>query len=248
MLIRRVVGRSMVPGLEPGNIVIAARHKTLRLDDVVVARMNGREVIKRVTRIKPDGRLFLQGDNAQASTDSRSLGLVDKSDILGVSIMKLKFAKATPPPQLVRKDLGWLPYLLAALTAVMLLAQLLTFDKFVPTLGTYFLPGGEVTAKIVAAALVISELFALPFWLRMDLSPLFRLKSLLCGLFFAALWTLLTIWTFTQNITVDNSGIAGNLVVVPQGWGMIIGELIFLGATVLAAYILNARNVLKIRR
>lgn len=247
MLVRRIVGDSMRPGLRPGNIIIARRKQHIRIGDVVVARMGGREVIKRVCELGPKGFVLL-GDNHPASTDSRTLGPVAQSDILGVRVMKLRFAEATAPPPPLRKDLLWVPYGLAALTTFMLLAQLLTFDKFVVILEAYFLPGGDVMARVVAALLVMGELFALPFWLRMNLSPLASAASLVSGVVFMTLWLLITLWALVISLTVDTSGRFGALVTMPFGWWVPLENLFFVGAIVLAAYVLNAPKVLRGRR
>lgn len=82
MQVRRIVGESMVPTLKPGTIVVARKSKMLSVGDIVFARMDGREVVKRIIRITENG-YFLQGDNKGASTDSRTKGLVAPTDILG---------------------------------------------------------------------------------------------------------------------------------------------------------------------
>lgn len=70
----RVVGDSMLPTYRPGDVLLGYRWRRARVGDVVVARLD-LAVIKRVVRIVPDG-YWLEGDNADASTDSRSFGAV----------------------------------------------------------------------------------------------------------------------------------------------------------------------------
>lgn len=82
MRVRRVTGVSMEPSLYNGDIVIT-RRKTPKVGDIVIAKINGREVIKRVKSCSPTA-LFLQGDNLSASTDSRNYGPVDFTSLLGV--------------------------------------------------------------------------------------------------------------------------------------------------------------------
>jgi hypothetical protein len=89
LLVRRVVGSSMAPTLEEGDIVVAASLKRPRLDRIVIARKNGRELIKRVSNIDGDA-CFITGDNASASTDSRSFGPVSRADVRGVIILKMR--------------------------------------------------------------------------------------------------------------------------------------------------------------
>lgn len=84
-MIRRVVGPSMQPTYRPGTIVLGLRWLRPRIGSVVVAERDGMEIIKRVAKVGPEG-LFLLGDNAQRSTDSRSYGWFAPSSIKGVII------------------------------------------------------------------------------------------------------------------------------------------------------------------
>jgi type IV secretory pathway protease TraF len=72
----------MAPRLESGKIILARRWlKHLKPGDVVIARYKGREIIKRVERTEPS-RIFLIGDNLNASTDSRHFGWLNKRDVV----------------------------------------------------------------------------------------------------------------------------------------------------------------------
>jgi len=82
IIIRRVVGHSMEPTLRQGRIVFATPLLSIGKGDVVVARHEGREIIKRVIEIEQNG-YFLQGDNLDHSRDSRRFGAVEESAILG---------------------------------------------------------------------------------------------------------------------------------------------------------------------
>lgn len=73
---RRVVGSSMLPTLKNGQFVLAKRKK-FKLGDIVIARLEGKEIIKRVTGIEP---ITLSGDNI----NSAKYDDVKESDILGV--------------------------------------------------------------------------------------------------------------------------------------------------------------------
>lgn len=92
MLLRRVVGKSMLPTLRPGQIVIARQRFTyIKPGDVVVLQHDGIEKIKRVTSI--DGsKVLVEGDNPQASTDSRHFGSVPRQAIVG----KVLFVRSRP--------------------------------------------------------------------------------------------------------------------------------------------------------
>lgn len=90
--IRRVIGESMVPTLYERDIVLAVK-KRPKQGNIVIAKVGDREVIKRVQSVSPTS-LFLIGDNAAASTDSRSYGKVPIDSLLGV--VKITFKKKRP--------------------------------------------------------------------------------------------------------------------------------------------------------
>ena len=80
-IIRRIVGGSMLPRLIPGQIVLGLPSSRLRIGDVVILAHGGLEKIKRIDRIDGD-LVYVLGDNAEASTDSRQFGCINRADIL----------------------------------------------------------------------------------------------------------------------------------------------------------------------
>ena len=78
-----VRGLSMLPTLAPGEYVVARRGTPPRPGAVVVVRRPDRLVVKRVTRLTGDGRVWVQGDNDAVTTDSRTFGPVERADVLG---------------------------------------------------------------------------------------------------------------------------------------------------------------------
>ena len=78
-----VSGLSMVPALAPGEQVLARRGVPPRPGAVVVIRREGRYVVKRVVRRTGDGGVWVEGDNAAVSTDSRTYGAVPAADVVG---------------------------------------------------------------------------------------------------------------------------------------------------------------------
>lgn len=81
----------MLPTLRPGDLlaVRALRATEPRNGQVVVVRTGGLEIVKRITRapgeygLGPD-EYWVEGDNPDASTDSRARGPVAREDIIGV--------------------------------------------------------------------------------------------------------------------------------------------------------------------
>lgn len=83
LFVRRVVGHSMSPMLEPGRLIIATTFLgKLKAGQVVVLRKNGRELIKRIERVDT-GRVYVIGDNPGSSTDSRHFGWLSTDTVVG---------------------------------------------------------------------------------------------------------------------------------------------------------------------
>jgi nickel-type superoxide dismutase maturation protease len=76
-----VIGESMTPSLVPGDRLLVEAltftRRAPRIGELVLAadpREPGRELVKRVTAIEPNGDLVVRGDAAEWSTDSREFG------------------------------------------------------------------------------------------------------------------------------------------------------------------------------
>jgi nickel-type superoxide dismutase maturation protease len=86
LMIRRVHGHSMVPALPPDTLVVAWCWKLrIRPGSIVIFVREGRETIKRVERVGPEG-VFVVGDHAEASTDSRHFGPISVQTVVGLVI------------------------------------------------------------------------------------------------------------------------------------------------------------------
>lgn len=81
----RVTGESMQPTYSPGDTLLGWRWFKPRPGQVVVAYHEGRPLIKRVKRAA-NNHVWLEGDNAAASTDSRQFGAVSIAQIEAVII------------------------------------------------------------------------------------------------------------------------------------------------------------------
>jgi signal peptidase I len=92
-----IAGWSMRPTLEPGDWALAVRTRTIRRGSVVVLEhpaRPGSEMVKRVVAVPGDplpgepalgpGELWVEGDAARDSTDSRQLGPVGREHVRGV--------------------------------------------------------------------------------------------------------------------------------------------------------------------
>lgn len=88
-----VEGDSMAPTLSGGDVVLVERCSTVKIGDIVLAQHPYKisvKILKRVAAIGEDGALTLTGDNATASTDSRTFGAVSVESCIGRVVCRLK--------------------------------------------------------------------------------------------------------------------------------------------------------------
>jgi hypothetical protein len=243
MILRRVIGRSMLPTLSPGSLIIAFNWPA-KVGDIVIARQGNREVVKRIKAVNQQ-RYYLVGDNTLESTDSRELGMIAKSAILGVMKAHISGVKAVDAPKVKNKQLLIVPYVTSAILLVMLLSQLATFDKFVPILADYNLNGGLMMAQLTAVGVVVSELFTLPFLWRMKLSPLARICSSVLGFVASILWLTLGIIGIAHAKHLASTGIFGSLLHLQSSILLTVIALILLGLVTASFVILRAPSLFK---
>ena len=77
----------MEPSLRDGDLVLGWKWARSKVGDVVVVKTLERPLIKRIVRLERD-KIWLEGDNAAASTDSRQLGNYLRQDIIAKMIIK----------------------------------------------------------------------------------------------------------------------------------------------------------------
>lgn len=85
-----VGGYSMLPALHPGDYLVVRRRARVRVGDVVVARHPARPTlltIKRTVRREQAG-WWIEGDNSDASDDSRTFGPVGDGLIVGRVVLR----------------------------------------------------------------------------------------------------------------------------------------------------------------
>lgn len=105
----------------------------------------------------------------------------------------------------------------AAILTVMAVAQLFAFEDFLPLLAQYNLPFGYGSATLAGCLIVLTEVFAIPFLLRMPLSSLMRWVSLVCSVLAPLFWVKLALWVFMNSLVLDNSGLLGTKVSIHSG-------------------------------
>ena len=83
----------MLPGLKDGDAILINPSEKIAEGDVVLARHPFKESVKILKRLKnftDTGDLYLVGDNAAESTDSRSFGAVPSEYLIGKATCRLK--------------------------------------------------------------------------------------------------------------------------------------------------------------
>lgn len=131
--------------------------------------------------------------------------------------------KATPAKAPRTRDSQTITYFYAAILVVFVLAQLFTFDNFLPLLAGFNLPGGDTTAYLLGGVIVASEVFALPFLLNMSLSPLMRVVSMGLGWLVPFIWFLLILWLNINIGSTSNVGFLGTIAHLSCGpWAILI--------------------------
>jgi signal peptidase I len=87
-----IEGHSMEPKLKKGEKILASYLPYLfrkpKVDDIIVFRWGGKHFIKRVKKYEKNG-YFVEGDNNKDSLDSKNIGEISSSMIVGKYIRKL---------------------------------------------------------------------------------------------------------------------------------------------------------------
>lgn len=229
----------MRPTIYSGEFLLFTKSHSYSVGDIVLARMNAREVVKRIVEVTDKG-YYLVGDNASESSDSRHYGQVAKKDI--IASMKIKFPNPTDPPKLVKSHGLWLGRALAVVMIIMVLVHLFRIDTFIPILDDY-LPGGKSLAGLVGVLIICSELFALPFLMRMKLSPLAHITSGALVVFAPLWWALLTFLALGLD---HSTGQLGEFVKVMPNVSTLVVNTIWLAVSFYALYTLGY-NRLKVQ-
>lgn len=105
------------------------------------------------------------------------------------------------------KESGQVSLFYAGILTVMSVAQLFTFEDFLVLFNDMF----GVNGSILAALIVVIEVFALPFLLRVPLSKAFRWLSLGFSGLTALIWLVVTSWTAFTKPAVTSTGLLGTL-------------------------------------
>lgn len=144
----------------------------------------------------------------------------------------MKKIVATPAPNsrtTAGRNAAWV---YAGALTLLAVTQLFAFEKFIPLMDSYWLPGGHGTGTLAACLLVVLEVLAVPFLLRMPLSPLMRYVSKWCGLVVPLVWAILATYALLKNYSLTNGGMLGAEVKLPLAGQLVVS----IGLFVLAIY------------
>jgi len=144
------------------------------------------------------------------------------------------FAKpeaAAPPKTEASKQIAILYVILLTIMAV---AQLFTFEDFIEIVPTFGLPlGAGALPYLTAPLLVVAEVFAIPFLLRMNVSRAFRWLSMVLGWVAAGAWFVISLWVVLTHQATTTIGFLGSVGSLMSGWWAVC---LSLGLVVLAAW------------
>jgi hypothetical protein len=143
------------------------------------------------------------------------------------------FAKSTNAAPLKTTNIRPIALFYASILLVMAVAQLFSFPAFVEIVNSFWLPGGRPYATFLATLIVICEVFALPFLLRMRQSLAARAACMALGWMAGLIWLKLSLWLVLTTNAVTNIGIVGDVVVLRPGWWAVLFSL---SLVVLAAW------------
>jgi len=128
------------------------------------------------------------------------------------------FVKATPAKKPRTPESQKVAYVYSFVLIVLALSQLSNFNDFLTLLESFWLPGGAPVAHLLGGIIVVSEVFALPFLLGMQLSPLMRVISMGLGWLVPLKWLGLALWLNLTVNAVSNIGFLGTTVRLTPGW------------------------------
>ena len=143
------------------------------------------------------------------------------------------FVQSTPAQEPRSSESKKIAILYACILVVMAVTQLFTFDDFLVYFQSLGLPLSTELTYALLPTLIVAEVFAIPFLLRMRLSPAFRYLSMFFGWLVAVIWILLTFWLASTATQVSTVGFLGTLVDLTPGWWAVFISLSF---AVLAAW------------
>lgn len=142
----------------------------------------------------------------------------------------VKSTRALPPKT---KDAKTIAYFYAAILFGFATFQVITFERFSATIISYWLPIDDSLATLLAAFIITAELFAIPFLVRLRMSPAARVLSMILGWTAPVIWLVLTLWAQISVSSLSSVGMLGGVVELAPGWWAVC---VSAGLVILAAW------------
>lgn len=153
--------------------------------------------------------------------------------------MKNIFPKAVNPPQLVKPYAPVLGYVTSGIVIVLAVLHLFRIDTLLPIVDKV-LPNDSTVAGAFVIVVILAEIFALPFLLRVNLSPLAHITSGLLAVLAPLMWSLLSIWAFGLPYS---TGELGEFVTLKSTWWLVVLNLIWLSFNFFTLWTLGYNNL-----
>ena len=122
------------------------------------------------------------------------------------------------PKEFRRNKAYWRAFVLGLIMVALALLQLFQFEDFPRVFEIMRLPGGSVTAVVLAAAFPLLEAASLPFLFSMRVPDWLRKVSAIACIAVGALWLFITLWASITHGSSIVSGIFGATLNVTSGW------------------------------
>lgn len=143
--------------------------------------------------------------------------------------MKTFFVQASWPRPAKTRESQLVAWGYAAVLLLFAVTQLFSFDELFPLFANAGLAGGYA----ISVAVVLCEVFALPFLLGMKLSPAMRVVSMVAGWCVPVLWLVVAVWQLAADAPLATIGLLGTVVPV---WGGMWVVFVLLALGVAAAW------------
>ncbi len=155
--------------------------------------------------------------------------------------MKIHFVHTVDPPKVLNKKAPLMGKIAALVLVVLVTIHLVRIDSFVQILDTV-LPGGSGWAGYVAASILLSELFAIPFLLRLRLSFAANIFSGAFAVLAPLWWVLISIWSLGL---ADSTGELGQFIVTTSTLWLVTANIVWLSYNFLTLSLLgyNSLNI-----
>jgi hypothetical protein len=137
------------------------------------------------------------------------------------------FARVFDPPPLRTSRIRVVALVYSMILVTLALAQLYSFTEMLVIVQGYWQQSNEVGAYVLATGIVISEIFALPFLLRMRASHLARWVSMALGWLAAAIWICVSVGLMLTAPDVPNIGLLGDVIAIAPGIPALTLSLLF---------------------